>query len=96
MAPLARSRPTGSDERGGRPKVIDADSLAFARALRAPGTPMPGIAAKPTIKTGKNAGKHPSVASLHRALADTEDTPPAPVDQVVALRPKPAKIRRPG
>jgi len=25
-----------------------------------------------TIKTGKNAGKHPSVASLYRALADNE------------------------
>ncbi|MCU1611576.1 MAG: hypothetical protein JWM45_3492, partial [Pseudonocardiales bacterium] len=24
-----------------------------------------------TIKTGKNAGQHPSIASLYRALADT-------------------------
>ncbi|WP_199746718.1 MULTISPECIES: hypothetical protein [unclassified Amycolatopsis] len=27
---------------------------------------------KLTIKTGKNAGQHPSVASLYRALADTD------------------------
>jgi DNA invertase Pin-like site-specific DNA recombinase len=81
---------------GGRPKVIDNDSLVFARALRAQGTPMPEIAAKLTIKTGKNAGKPPSVASLYRALADTEDTPPTPVDQVAALRPKPTRIRQTG
>jgi DNA invertase Pin-like site-specific DNA recombinase len=81
---------------GGRPKVIDEDSLTFARALRAKGVPMPQIAGKLTIKTGKNTGKHPSVASLYRALADAEDAPPTPVDQAMALRPKPAKIRRPG
>jgi DNA invertase Pin-like site-specific DNA recombinase len=55
---------------GGRPEVIDPDSLLFARALRDAGTPVPEIAKKLTIKTGKNAGKHPSVASLYRALAD--------------------------
>ncbi len=57
---------------GGRPPVIDPDSLLFARALRDAGTPVPEIAKKLTIKTGKNAGKNPSVASLYRALA--EDT----------------------
>lgn len=57
---------------GGRPKVIDDDMLIFARALKAKGVPVPQIAKKLTIKTGKNAGKHPSVASLYRALA--EDT----------------------
>lgn len=57
---------------GGRPKVIDPDTVIFARALRDQGTPMPDIAQKLTIKTGKNAGKHPSVASLYRALADNE------------------------
>ena len=56
---------------GGRPKVIDDDLLLFARALKDQGTPIPQIAAKLTIKTGKNAGKPPSVASLYRALADT-------------------------
>ncbi|WP_410597802.1 recombinase family protein [Amycolatopsis sp. lyj-23] len=56
---------------GGRPKVIDEDDVLFARALREKGTPMPDIVKKLTIKTGKNAGQHPSVASLYRALADT-------------------------
>ncbi|WP_308168103.1 recombinase family protein [Nonomuraea sp. NEAU-A123] len=46
-------------------------SMLFARALRDKGTPMPDIFKKLTIKTGKNAGDHPSVASLYRALADT-------------------------
>lgn len=57
---------------GGRPKVIDDDMLIFARALKDKGTPMPDIARKLIIKTGKNAGKHPSVASLYRALAETD------------------------
>jgi hypothetical protein len=47
--------------------------LVFARALRAKGTPMPEIATKLTIATGKNAGTHPSVASLYRALANDVD-----------------------
>lgn len=55
---------------GGRPKVIDEDDVLFARALRDKGTPMPEIAKKLTIKTGKNAGRNPSVASLYRALAE--------------------------
>jgi DNA invertase Pin-like site-specific DNA recombinase len=54
---------------GGRPKVIDDNMLTFARALRDKGVPIPVIAKKLTIATGKNAGKHPSVASLYRALA---------------------------
>ncbi|WP_229898758.1 hypothetical protein [Streptomyces hiroshimensis] len=45
-----------------------------------------------TIKTGKNAGKNPSVASLYRALADAED---AATDHGLPLRPKPVRIRRP-
>jgi DNA invertase Pin-like site-specific DNA recombinase len=57
---------------GGRPKVPDEDDVHFARALRDKGTPMPGIVKKLTIKTGKNADKHPSVASLYRALADND------------------------
>ena len=61
---------------GGRPPVIDADMLA--RALRAKGTSMPEIASKLTIATGKNAGTHPSVASLYRALAnDTDPSQPS-------------------
>jgi hypothetical protein len=48
--------------------------LLFARALRDNGTPIPQVAAKLTIKTGKNTGQHPSVASLYRALSDAEKT----------------------
>lgn len=57
---------------GGRPKVIDDDMLTFAVALKAKGTPVPEIAKKLTIKTGKNAGRNPSVASLYRALAEAD------------------------
>ncbi|KPC61835.1 recombinase family protein [Streptomyces chattanoogensis] len=57
---------------GGRPKVIDDDMLTFAVALEAKGTPVPEIAKKLTIKTGKNAGRNPSVASLYRALAEAD------------------------
>jgi len=60
---------------GGRPKVLDEDMIIFARALHDKGVPVPEIAAKLVIKTGKNAGKHPSVASVYRALAD--DAAPA-------------------
>ena len=59
---------------GGRPKVIDDDMLTFAIALKNKGTPVPQIAGKLVIKAGKNAGKHPSVASLYRALAEADDT----------------------
>lgn len=45
---------------GGRPKVIDDDMLLFARALKDKGVPVPEIAKKLTIKTGKNTGQHPS------------------------------------
>ncbi|MEG8179754.1 recombinase family protein [Nocardia terpenica] len=57
---------------GGRPKVISEDDVLLARVLRDKGTPMPDIAKKLTIKTGKNAGQHPSVASLYRALAEND------------------------
>ncbi|GAB2994162.1 recombinase family protein [Amycolatopsis acidiphila] len=48
---------------GGGPKVIDEDDVLFARTLGDKGTPTPDIVKKLTIKTGKNAGQHPSVAS---------------------------------
>ncbi|WP_218182962.1 hypothetical protein [Streptomyces sp. PKU-EA00015] len=66
--------------------------LTFAVALKNKGVPVPEIAKKLTIKAGKNAGKHPSVASLYRALAEDED---AEVDDGLPLRPKPLRIRRP-
>ncbi|MFD0068024.1 recombinase family protein [Streptomyces sp. NPDC056637] len=77
---------------GGRPKVIDDDMLTFAVALKDKGVPVPEIAKKLVIKTGKNAGKNPSVASLCRALAEAEE---AAADDGLPLRPKPVRIRRP-
>ncbi|MFG3283297.1 recombinase family protein [Streptomyces sp. NPDC048111] len=77
---------------GGRPKVIDDDMRTFAVALKDKGVPVPEIAMKLTIKTGKNAGKSPSVASLYRALAEAEATA---VDDGLPMRPKPVRIRRP-
>lgn len=62
---------------GGRPPVIDADMVVFARALRDQGTPIPQIAQKLVIKSGKNAGSHPSVASVYRALAGADPASPA-------------------
>ncbi|MFC9622769.1 recombinase family protein [Streptomyces sp. NPDC056930] len=77
---------------GGRPKVIDDDTLTFAVALKDKGVPVPEIAKKLTIKVGKNAGKSPSVASLYRALAEAGA---AAVDDGLPLRPKPTRIRQP-
>ncbi|HEV3358160.1 MAG TPA: recombinase family protein [Pseudonocardiaceae bacterium] len=54
--------------RSGRPKVFDDELLSRARELRDQGMPVPEIAANLTITTGKNAGRHPSVASVYRAL----------------------------
>ena len=59
----------GKGNHGGRPKVIDDDMLVFGRALKDKGVPVPEIAKKLVIKTDRNAGKHPSVASLYRARA---------------------------
>ncbi|MEU0373724.1 MarR family transcriptional regulator [Streptomyces sp. NPDC006283] len=58
---------------GGRPKVIDDEMLALARSLRAGGMGVAEIAERLTIRSGKNAGQHPSVASLYRALAQDRD-----------------------
>ena len=44
----------------------------FARAVRDQGTPMPDIAQKLKIQSGKNPENTPSVASLYRALAETD------------------------
>lgn len=77
---------------GGRPRVIYDDMLTFAVALKNKGVPVPDIAKKLVIKTGKNAGKDPSVASLYRALAEAEE---AAADDDLPLRPKPVRIRQP-
>jgi DNA invertase Pin-like site-specific DNA recombinase len=82
---------------GGRPKVIDDDMLLFAQALKDNGTPIPGIAKKLVIKSGKNAGQHPSVASLYRAFAEAGEAQTAAVtDDGYPLRPRPARIRQDG
>jgi DNA invertase Pin-like site-specific DNA recombinase len=57
---------------GGRPKVFDDDMIAYARTLRARGVPVPEIARKLIIPTGKNKGHNPSVASVYRILADND------------------------
>ena len=57
---------------GGRPKVFDDDMVHYARTLRAGGVPVPEIAAKLFIPTGKNKGQNPSVASVYRVLAEDE------------------------
>ncbi|WP_381562705.1 recombinase family protein [Streptomyces eurythermus] len=76
---------------GGRPKVIDDDSLLFARALKNKGVPVPEIAKKLTIKTGKNAGKNPSVASLYRALAEAEQAEAPAGPEIIAPR-RPTRV----
>ncbi|EGX60675.1 MULTISPECIES: recombinase family protein [Streptomyces] len=76
---------------GGRPKVIDEDSLLLARALKDRGVPVPEIAKKLTIKTGKNAGRHPSVASLYRALAEAEENEAPAGPEIIAPR-RPARV----
>ncbi|MGW7447598.1 recombinase family protein [Kitasatospora sp. NPDC054795] len=81
---------------GGRPKVIDDDSLTFALALKARGVPVPEIAGKLTIKDGKNAGKHPSVASVYRALAEAEEAAVARADDDLPRRPAPVWLHQPG
>ncbi|MEV4339088.1 hypothetical protein [Streptomyces sp. NPDC049590] len=77
---------------GGRPEGIDDDSLLFARALKDRGVPVPEIAGKLTINTGKNASKHSSVGSLYRALAEDEDTAEADGVQIVGPR-RPVRAR---
>ncbi|WP_344594331.1 hypothetical protein [Actinomadura vinacea] len=82
---------------GGRPKVIDDDMLTFARALKGKGVPVPEIAKKLTIKTGKNAGQHPSVASVYRALAEAEETgAPAGPEIIAPRRPTRVDLTGPG
>lgn len=57
---------------GGRPKVFDDDMAHYARTLRTSGVPVPEIAARLFIPTGKNKGQNPSAASVCRVLAEDE------------------------
>ena len=66
--------------------------LTFAVALKDKGVPVPEIAKKLTIKTGKNVGKHPSVASLYRALAEAEEADAPDEAQVIGPR-RPVRAR---
>ncbi|MFB7109151.1 PP2C family protein-serine/threonine phosphatase [Streptomyces sp. NPDC056291] len=77
--------------RGGLPKVIDGDMLTFAIALKDKDAPVPEMAKKLTIKTGKNAGKSPSVAS-HRGPVGRRRRP-AGGRRVRSLRSRPATAR---
>jgi DNA invertase Pin-like site-specific DNA recombinase len=58
--------------RGGRPRVFDQEMTAAALAMRSRGMGVPEIAARLVIPEGKNAGQHPSLASVYRALADAD------------------------
>ena len=58
--------------RGGRPRVFDEEMTAAALAMRGRGMGVPEIAASLVIPEGKNAGQHPSLASVYRALADAD------------------------
>lgn len=69
----------------------------LAVALKNKGVPVPDMAKKLTIKTGKNAGRHPSVASLYRALAEAEESAEPNDAQVISpRRPIRARITGPG
>ncbi|MGV4985760.1 hypothetical protein ACVB8X_06855 [Streptomyces sp. NRAIS4] len=48
--------------------------VAYARTLRTSGVPVPQIARKLVIPSGKNKGEHPLVASVYRVLAEAEAT----------------------
>jgi DNA invertase Pin-like site-specific DNA recombinase len=85
----AQQAATAKGHRSGRPKVFDEDMLALARSLHDQGMSVPDIARQLTIKTGKNAGGHPSVASVYRAFAE-----PATVVEPAASPPdRPAPVR---
>jgi hypothetical protein len=64
--------------------------------MRDKGVPMPAIAGKLTIKSGKNAGKNPSVASLYRALADAAEGDGDGEREALSFRPVPARVTGPG
>lgn len=59
---------------GGRPKVVDDHMAAYAQSLRANGVPVPEIARKLVVTSGKNQGKRPSVATVYRILAEDTDS----------------------
>jgi DNA invertase Pin-like site-specific DNA recombinase len=58
--------------RGGRPRVFDEGMTATALAMREQGMSVPEIAVSLVIPEGRNAGQHPSLASVYRALAEAD------------------------
>ena len=54
--------------RSGRPRLFDDALLAEALRLRDAGVPVPEIAQRLVIPAGRQAGRHPSAASVYRAL----------------------------
>ncbi len=60
----------------GLEKVIADDMAAYARSLRANGVPVLQIASKLVINSGMNKDEHPSVATVHRVLAEDDVTDP--------------------
>ncbi|WP_369780617.1 hypothetical protein [Streptomyces sp. R33] len=53
---------------GGRPSITDGDMATLAKFLHTQGVPVPDIVQRLTIPKGKNAGKRPSVRTVHRLL----------------------------
>ncbi|WP_406102710.1 hypothetical protein OG698_10035 [Streptomyces sp. NBC_01003] len=72
----ARTGQASARERGrhgGRPKVVDNDMADYARALRAQGVPVPLIACKLVIPSGRNKGRAPlGFATVCRLLAEAD------------------------
>lgn len=66
----------GKGKTPGRPRLFDAEMVARARQLRDEGVAVAEIAERLVIATGRNAGGHPSVASVYRALAEGEGSEP--------------------
>ncbi|MER6106299.1 hypothetical protein ABT115_29510 [Streptomyces sp. NPDC001832] len=58
---------------GGRPPSLDADQIEYTLTLRAKGTPMKEIQQKTVITRGKHKGKHPSLPTLYRTLAEAAE-----------------------
>jgi DNA invertase Pin-like site-specific DNA recombinase len=65
----------------GRPRIFDAGMLADARRLRDQGFSVPEIARRLVIPTGDDAGRHPSLATVYRALAQPEPVSPPQMEQ---------------
>jgi DNA invertase Pin-like site-specific DNA recombinase len=56
--------------RGGRPAVADQDMQMMAERLHEEGVPIPEIASRLVIRSGKNKGMSPSARTVYRMLSD--------------------------